>query len=171
MGQVGVEYWVLFPVTGAGNRYVLVSVDYFTKLPEAYASPDQGTTTTANKLVEEMFCRFGAAEELNSDQWRNSDAKVFNKVYEKLARQGPPPFTPKAMGLLNGLIRLWRYSWPLSHPTTRRTVTDICHWYCGCIPAALMFGTELHTPVDLFLGRPLGPEVPGAAGLEHFHHQ
>lgn len=68
MGQVGVEYWVLFPVTGAGNRYVLVSVDYFTKLPEAYASPDQGTTTTANKLVEEMFCQFGALEELHSDQ-------------------------------------------------------------------------------------------------------
>ena len=69
-----VRHWVdtgvrpPFPTTDAGNRYVLVGMDCFTKWPEAYAVLDQSAITTAEKLVCEMFCRFGAPQELHSDQ-------------------------------------------------------------------------------------------------------
>lgn len=71
MEPVGVDILGPFPLTDGGNRYVLVAMDYFTKWPEAYAVPDQSATTTAERLVCEMFCRFGAPEELHSDQGRN----------------------------------------------------------------------------------------------------
>lgn len=37
----------------------------------------------------------------------------------------------------------------------------------GCTPAALMFGRELRTPVELVFGPPPEPEIPGVPGLEY----
>lgn len=59
MERVGVDILGLFPVTESGNHYVLVGMHYFT--PEAYAVPGQSATTTAERLVEEMFTRWSAA--------------------------------------------------------------------------------------------------------------
>ncbi|GBL98848.1 hypothetical protein AVEN_165691-1 [Araneus ventricosus] len=40
-----------FPVTTKGNRYVLVLMNYFTKLPEAIPIPDQESSIVTEKLV------------------------------------------------------------------------------------------------------------------------
>ncbi len=48
------------PMTPAGNRYVLVIGDYFSKWIEAYPIPDQEATTCADKLTQEWICRHGA---------------------------------------------------------------------------------------------------------------
>ncbi|KAF7644240.1 hypothetical protein LDENG_00225380 [Lucifuga dentata] len=37
----------------------------------------------------------------------------------------------------------------------------------GCTPAALMFGRELHAPVDLVFGAPPGTDLPTEPGLEY----
>ncbi|KAI3369557.1 hypothetical protein L3Q82_007765 [Scortum barcoo] len=71
MERVAVDILGPFPATERGNRYILVAMDYFTKWPEAYAVPDQSAATTAEHLVNEMFCRFVCVpEELHSDQGR-----------------------------------------------------------------------------------------------------
>ena len=84
MERVGVDILGPFPITDSGNRYVLVAMDYFTKWPEAYAVPDQSAVTTAEGLVCEMFCRFGAPQELHSDQGRNFEAQVFAEVCKRM---------------------------------------------------------------------------------------
>ena len=38
-----------------------------TKRPEAYAVQDQSAATTAEQLVEELFCQFDVPEELHSE--------------------------------------------------------------------------------------------------------
>ena len=43
-----------FPVTGKGNYYILVAMDYFTQWPEMYAVPDQSATPTA--VVKQPCC-------------------------------------------------------------------------------------------------------------------
>lgn len=48
---------------------------------------------------------------------------------------------------------LWAY-WTAVQESTR------------CNPAALMFGRDLRTPVDLVFGHPLEPEVRGEPGLD-----
>ncbi|KAJ8416327.1 hypothetical protein AAFF_G00356150 [Aldrovandia affinis] len=68
---------------------LLVAMDYFTKWPEAYTVPDQSASTTARKLVEEMFCLFGAPGELHSDQGRNFESRVFGEVCKRLGVSGP----------------------------------------------------------------------------------
>jgi len=42
------------PEYSAGNSYILVMGDYFTKWMEVYPIPNQDTTTVANKLVDEF---------------------------------------------------------------------------------------------------------------------
>ena len=44
-----------FPESIAGNSYVLVVTDYFTRWMETFAIPNQEAVTVANKLVDEVF--------------------------------------------------------------------------------------------------------------------
>ncbi len=84
MERIGVDILGPFPVTEAGIRFVLVAMDYFTKWPEAYAVPDQSASTTAQRLVDEMFARFGVLDELHSDQGRNFESRLFSELCQRL---------------------------------------------------------------------------------------
>ncbi len=48
--------------TGNKNSYILVVGDYFTRWMEAYAIHDQEAATVAQKLVNNVFYRFGIPE-------------------------------------------------------------------------------------------------------------
>lgn len=78
---------------------------YFTKWPEAYAVPDQSATTKAERLVCEMFCRFGAPEELHSNQGRNFEAQVFAKVCKRMGVEKTTPLHPQSDGLVERFNR------------------------------------------------------------------
>ena len=180
MERVGVDVLGPFPVTDAGNRYVLVAVDYFTKWPEAYAVPDQSATTTAEKLVEEMFTRFGAPDELHSDQGRNFEALVFREVCQRLGvrKTRTTPLHPQSDGLVERFNRTlatqlailtsqhqrdWDRHLPLVLWAYRSAVQESSQ----CTPAALMFGREIRTPVDLVFGSPPEPEVKGGTEMDY----
>lgn len=177
MERVGVDVLGPFPVTERGNRYILVAMDYFTKWPEAYAIPDQSAATTAERLVSEMFCRFGAPEELHSDQGRNFEAEVFGEVCRRLGikKTRTTPLHPQSDGLVERfnrtlstqlaiLVDKQQHDWDLHLPVIlwayRTAVQESTH----CTPALLMFGHELRTPVDLVFGPPPGAEQPVGPG-------
>ena len=107
MERLGVDVLRPFPVTDSGNRYVLVAMDYFTKWPEAYAVPDQSAATTAERLVEEMFDRFGVPAELHSDQGRNFESQVFGEVCRRLGvhKTTTTPLHPQSDGLVERFNR------------------------------------------------------------------
>ena len=71
-----------FPVSNAGNRYVLVVMDYFSKWPEVYAIPNQEANTITNVFVNNWVCRYGVPIELHSDQGRNFESAVFKEMCE-----------------------------------------------------------------------------------------
>jgi hypothetical protein len=48
-----------FPLSDQGNQYHLITMDYFTKWPEAHAIPNQEASTIAEALVTNFLCRFG----------------------------------------------------------------------------------------------------------------
>ncbi|KAJ8348153.1 hypothetical protein SKAU_G00267420 [Synaphobranchus kaupii] len=60
------------------------SLRWITSWPEAFAIPDQSAATTAERLVEEMFTRFGAPAELHSDQGRNFESQLMAEVCKLL---------------------------------------------------------------------------------------
>ncbi|CAI5671544.1 unnamed protein product [Oreochromis niloticus] len=174
----GLLYWRWW---APGNRYVLVAMDYFTKWPEAYAVPDQSATTTAERLVEEMFARFGVLAELHSDQGRNFESKVFGEICRRLGveKTRTTPLHPQSDGLVERFNRTlatqlailtsrhqrdWDRHLPLVLWSYRTAVQESSQ----CTPAALMFGRELRTPVDLVFGSPPEPEIDGGPEMDYY---
>ncbi|GBL72866.1 hypothetical protein AVEN_128062-1 [Araneus ventricosus] len=56
------------PVTSKGHRYILVIMDYFTKLPQDEPLADQEASTIAEALLEKWVLRFGVPLILYLDQ-------------------------------------------------------------------------------------------------------
>ena len=80
MVAVTVDILGPLPQTPSGNKYVLVAGDYFTKWIEAYAIPNQEAITIAQKLLDEMFCRFSLPEKLHSDQGRQFESEIVKQL-------------------------------------------------------------------------------------------
>ncbi|ROT61688.1 hypothetical protein C7M84_020536 [Penaeus vannamei] len=68
-----------FPCTERGNKYICVAMDYFSKWPEAGALPNHEAETVAEFLVTQVFTRFGVPGELQSDQVREFESRVFRE--------------------------------------------------------------------------------------------
>ncbi|XP_039453944.1 LOW QUALITY PROTEIN: uncharacterized protein LOC120432803 [Oreochromis aureus] len=183
MERVGVDILGPFPTTDQGNHYVLIAMDYFTKWPEAYAVPDQSAVTTAERLVNEMFCRFGVPEELHSDQGRNFKAAVFKEVCQRLGirKTRTTPLHPQSDGLVERfnhtlatqlaiLTSRQQRDWDQHLPLVLMAYCSAVQESTKCTPAALMFGHELRTPVDLVFGSPPEQEVCGDPGLGYLHN-
>ena len=99
MQIVAVDILGPLPKSVAGNSYVLVASDYFTKWMEAYAIPNQEAITVARKLTDEMFCRF--SRQTSCIQIRESSLKQkFHKKSvgsSKSKRQEPLHITHSVM--------------------------------------------------------------------------
>ena len=57
MQLVSIDILGPLPVTEEGNKYVLATVDHFTRWVEAFPIRNQEATTVARILVDELFCR------------------------------------------------------------------------------------------------------------------
>ncbi|CAI5678540.1 unnamed protein product [Oreochromis niloticus] len=148
--------------------------------PEAYAVPDQSAVTTARTLVDEMFTRFGVPEELHSDQGRNFESQVLGEVCRRLGvrKTRTTPLHPQSDGLVERFNRTlatqlailtsqhqrdWDQHLPLVLWAYRTAVQESSQ-----CTAALMFGRELRTPVDLVFGAPPEPEIAGGPEMDYF---
>ncbi|KAL1272916.1 hypothetical protein QQF64_028778 [Cirrhinus molitorella] len=171
MQRVGVDILGPFPRSERGNRFVLTAMDYFTKWPEAYALPDQEAETVVDALVDGMFCRFGVAESIHSDQGRNFESRVFSVMCDKLGihKTRTTPLHPQSDGLVERFNRTlaeqlaivtakhqrdWDMHLPFILMACRSAVQDST----SCTPALLMLGREIRTPGEMAFGRP--PDAP-----------
>ena len=68
------------PRSEAGNSYILVVCDYFTRWMEAYPISNQEAATVAEVLVDQWFCRFSVPEQLHSDQGRQFEFEFMREV-------------------------------------------------------------------------------------------
>ena len=91
----------------SGNNYVLVVSDYFTKWMEAFAIPNQEAVTVAEKLVEEVLCRFSIPEQLHSDQGRQFEGKLMQEVCKLLHinKTRTTAYHPQSDGVVERLNR------------------------------------------------------------------
>ena len=77
--RVAVDVLTL-PQTEEGNRFAVVFVDYLTKWPEVFATPDHRAETIAGLLVEHVVCRHGAPKELLSDRGPDFLSELIKRV-------------------------------------------------------------------------------------------
>ncbi|UYV84336.1 K02A2.6-like [Cordylochernes scorpioides] len=159
-----------FPVTEGGNKYILVAMDYFTKWPEAYAIPNQGATTVAKVLMDNLICRFGVPLELHSDQGRNFEAGVFQELCRLLGirKTRTTPLHPQSDGMverfnktmeehLSKVVEQHQRDWDVRLPPFLMAYRAAIHETTGQTPAKIMFGRELRLPCDLEFGSPGEP--------------
>ena len=109
MQIVAVDILGPLPQTNSGNKYILVAGDYFSKWVEAYPIKDQEAATIAQKLLDEMFCRFSPPEQLHSDQGRQFEAGLITELCQMLhiyilRRHVQHPTTHSLMVKLNDSI-------------------------------------------------------------------
>ena len=69
--------------TDEGNKYILVTVDHFTRWPTSTPIKDKQAVTVASKLIE-IFCTFGFPMEMLSDQGSEFVNKIQNTIEELL---------------------------------------------------------------------------------------
>lgn len=156
-----------FPITDKGNRYILVVVDYFTKWPEAFAIPNQEAVTVAEKLVNEVFCRFGLPLEIHADQGRNLESFVFQEVCRLMGihKTRTTPYHPQSDGMverfnqtlerhLAKVVASHQRDWDVYIPLFLLSYRSAVHESTAITPAYANFGRELKLPGDLLTGGP-----------------
>ena len=162
MQMVAVDILGPLPRTSAGNRYVLVAGDYFTKWIEAYPIPNQEAVTVAQKLLDEMFCRFSLPERLHSDQGRQFEADIIKQLCQLLQfeKTRTTPYHPQSDGFIERFNRtlLNMLSTCLDHHNSDwdMYVSKVCMAYnssvqstTGYSPFYLMFGRDARLPTDI----------------------
>lgn len=160
-----------FPVTEAGNKYVMVVMDYFTKWPEVFAIPNQEASTVAEKLVHEVFCRYGTPLEIHSDQGRNFESQLFQETCRIMGihKTRTTSYHPQSDGMVERFNQtLERYLAKVVENRQRDWDTHIqpfllsyrsaVHESTNVTPAFANFGRELRLPADLITGTP--PDTP-----------
>ena len=156
-----------FPESQAGNTFVLVVADYFTRWTEAYALPNQEATTVAKKLVDQFFLRFSPPEQLHSDQGRNFESEVITEVCKLLGvvKSRTTPYHPQSDGLVERFnrtlldmlakaVRERPFDWEEHLPRLCLAYNSSVHPTTGYTPFYLMFGRQVRMPVDVMYGNP-----------------
>ena len=168
MQIIAVDITGPFPESEAGNRYVLVVGDYFTRWMECFAIPDQEAETVARKLVDEVFCRFSPPEQLHSDQGRQFESVLIRQICNilKIEKSRTTAYHPQCDGLVE------RFNRTLKHMLATTLIDHLFDWedrlrkVCmaynssvhastGYTPFYLMFGREARLPIDIAYGTKL----------------
>lgn len=166
MERVAVDILGPLPTSEAGNKYIMVVSDYFTKWTEAYAIPNQEARTVASRLVDEFVCRFGAPETLHSDQGRNFESKLMQEMCILLGirKTRTTPYHPQSDGqverfnrtlasMLSNYVADNHKDWDVHLPRVLMAYRSSEHETTRYSPFFLMFGREVRLPVDVMFGR------------------
>ena len=84
MERVHLDFLGPLPKTRAGNEYILVMVDQFTKWVECIPLPSQTAEVTAKAVIDNFFTRFGCLLHILTDQGCNFESRFFGHMCELL---------------------------------------------------------------------------------------
>jgi transposase InsO family protein len=173
----------LEPPTSAGNKYILVVVDYLTKWAEAYAMPNQTAEEVARHLVTKFVCTLGIPQQLHSDQGRQFESALFQQMCEllRIRKTRTTPLHPQSDGqtermnrtLLDVLAKLARDNsrdWDEKLCFAMASYRSSVHRMTGETPNRLMLGREVATPTTL-LAPPPPDQEPRVEWVEQLHER
>ncbi len=94
------------PETKAGNKYILVAIDHYSKWCEAKAVADHGARTTAKCLEDDLICRYGVPSFIltdNGGEW-GAEFEAMCKDYA-IQHQRTAPQWPQCNGMAERMIK------------------------------------------------------------------
>ena len=161
------------PITRHGNEYIMVVGDYFTKWKEAFAIPNHTALTVADKLVSEVFCRFGCPLQLHTDQGREFESNLFAEICNLLGidKTRTTPDRPQSDGLVERFNRTLKQmlaiyveqeplDWDDHLPYILLAYRSSEHKSTHCSPNLMMLGREVRVPIDVMVENPSGNQTP-----------
>lgn len=167
MQVVAVDIIGPFLESQAGNSYILVADDYFSKWMEAYPIPNQEASTVAQKLVDEFFCRFSTPEQLHSDQGKQFESELLKEICTilNIAKTRTTAYHPQCDGLVERFNRTLLsmlattvvdhpFDWEEALPKMCMAYNSSVHSTTGYAPFFLMYGREARLPIDIVYGVP-----------------
>uniref|UniRef100_A0A3B3Q2E9 Integrase catalytic domain-containing protein n=1 Tax=Paramormyrops kingsleyae TaxID=1676925 RepID=A0A3B3Q2E9_9TELE len=165
----GVDFVGPLPRTAQGHAHILVFVDYFTKWVEICAVREATAVVVADKFMENIVARHGAPTYLISDRGTPFVNTVFDSLLRRLgtehrlttAYHPQTNMTERVNRTLKTAIRAFvggmHRSWDRFIPHLSFALRTAPHASTGDTPAFLLYGRDLHTPLDLLLTRDAGP--------------
>ena len=167
MQVVAVDIMGTLPKSDIGNSYVLVTGDYFTKWTEVYTILNQEATIIAQKLTDELFCRFAPPEQLHSDQGKQFESQLLKKICRlfNIKKAKTTPYHPQCDGLVKCFNQILlsmlattthdhALNWKSQIRKVCMTYNTSVHSSTGFSPFSLMFGHQTKLPIDLMYGSP-----------------
>jgi hypothetical protein len=94
------------PKTKAGNKYILVAIDHYSKWCEAKAMADHGAKTAARFLEDELICRYGVPGFVLTDNGGEWSAKFEDMCKDySIQHQRTAPQWPQCNGMAERMIK------------------------------------------------------------------
>ncbi|CAB0009032.1 unnamed protein product, partial [Nesidiocoris tenuis] len=165
MDRVAIDILGPFPKTERGNRFIVVTMDYFTKWPEAFPVPDRTAETVAEGLVEHVVSRLGIPLEIHTDQGPEFESAVFQHALQVLGikRTRTTSLHPQSNGmverfnrtlleLLSKIVGQHQEDWDRQVPLALLAYRATEHASTGFSPSMLQYGREMRLPVNLLCG-------------------
>lgn len=172
MERIATDILGELPRTNAGNRYILVVSDYFTKWTESFAMPNMEAQTVAKILVEEVIARFGVPNQIHSDQGRQYESQLFQELCQllRIQKTRTTPYHPQSDGMverfnktlatmLSTYVNEFHSDWDEYLPYVMQAYRSAVHETTGYTPNFLMLGREVSTPLDLMYELPYQAKV------------
>ena len=177
MQVIAVDIMGPLPESSNKNSYILVVGDYFTRWMEAYAIHDQEAATIAQKLVDNVFCRFGIPEQLHSDQGKQFESKLIQELCKilNISKTRTTAYHPQCDGLVERFNRTLQamiatitvdhpFDWEEALPKVCIAYNTSIHSTTGYSPFYLMYGREPRLPIDIIYGT----QSQSSTSVDHF---
>ena len=138
-----------------GYLYILTFIDLLTGWPEAFPTKNSTAATAATVFLQQIVCRYGKIQQLNSDRGPSYVAKLFNEITGRLMCK--QSFTSSRMPQGNARVERLHKSledligcyitenhenWPDLLPIALWNVRSTISTRTGFSPYALMFGRD-----------------------------
>lgn len=173
MERISVDILGPLPLSKAGNRYILVMVDGFTKWTECVAIPNQEAKTVAEAFVNNFVCRFGVPLQLHSDQGKCFESKLFQEmcILLNIDKTRTTSMRPQANGTVERFNRtlaamLTMYcnnnqdNWDIYLPQVMMAYRSSSHASTKITPNKMVLGREIVLPLQAMIGTPNSNETP-----------
>ena len=157
-----IDYMGPLSETTRGNKHLLVVMDHFTKWYEVLPIQNQRASTMADILVNRIFSRFGPPTISHSDQGRNFESNLMQKVCSLMGihKSRTTAYHPQCDGqverqnrtlqeMLAAFVSEHKDDWDTWVSLAAYSYNISCHESTGFSPYELVFGHSPRTPLEL----------------------
>ncbi|KAG7585690.1 Reverse transcriptase RNA-dependent DNA polymerase [Arabidopsis thaliana x Arabidopsis arenosa] len=158
----GIDFMGPFNPASYGNKYILVAVDYVSKLVEAIASPTNDHKVVLKLFKSIIFPRFGIPKAVISDGGSHFINKVFESLLKKhgVKHKVATPYHPQTSGqvevsnrqikaILARVVGVSKRDWSTKLDDTLWAYRTAYKTPIGRTPFQMLYGKSCHLPVEV----------------------